>query len=159
MLNERRKIMRRQSDRELRIQLEARQKRRADDASTGHGHLRRRAIRHNCKVRIALSVRTSFGGLDAWTHSEHPVPGRILDLSPDGCSLFSSEQMDIGARLALGIELPEAAVIQCAAVIRWTKAVPERSGYASGVQFVELSEENRKRINAFIQKIDATIGL
>ncbi len=159
MKAERRKTVRREQDRRLLEQLERAGTGRGSDTSHEHRHLRRRAIRHNCQVKMALRVGANFGGSDTWTLSEHPLPGRLLDLSIDGCSVFSAQQLDIGAQLSVKIDMHREGLIQSVCVVRWSKAVPEHHGYATGLQFGEISPANRERVRAFIQRMDATIGL
>jgi hypothetical protein len=44
-------------------------------------------------------------------------------------------------------------------MVRWTKGVPQKGGYASGVQFAQLSEKDLKVVRAFLQEMDDTVGL
>lgn len=159
MFIERRKTMRRQADRDLLARFDEAQQRSTGDMSREQRHLRRRAIRHSCQASIALRVATSYGGADTWTLSEQPIPGRLIDLSVDGCSIFSPNQMDIGDRLGLTINLLKGQPIQCLGVVRWTKAIVARNGYANGVQFTEVSIENQSKIDGFLKEVEAKIGL
>lgn len=122
-------------------------------------HRRRHAIRHNCQVRIALKISQSSGGMDTWTVSEHPVKGRILDLSFDGCSLFTEYQPEMGQRLSLIIELRNNGQIRTPGVVRWTKSVPQHHGFASGVQFESIDGKQQRQLQAFLKEMDETAGL
>lgn len=156
---ERRKRVRRQADRELLEKAEGPRDRRHDPETKEYRHKRRRAVRHNCQVRIALRIGQSSGWMDTWNVTEHPIKGRILDLSAEGCSLFSPQQLDIGQELSLVIQLRRGGEIRAGGVVRWTKAVRERRGFASGVEFTHIAAEERRRIGAFLQELDSSIGL
>ena len=158
MAVERRKMVRRQADRELLERFRASQG--ADDPDNrAQRHMRRRAIRHNCEVRIGLRLRQSSGNLDVWTESELPVAGRLLDLSEEGCSLFTKDRLEMGQELHLAVALKNAQTFEGTGVVRWAKAVPEKHGFASGVQFTALQPNAQKNITAFLKHLDATIGL
>lgn len=159
MISERRKMVRRKADMEMAALLEQLQARRQEDPSREVRHMRRRAIRHNCKVQIALRIREQWGSADAWTPTEHPVKGRILDLSAEGCSVFTRQQLDIGQTLSLLIMLRDNSSIRAAGNVRWTKGVKEHDGYAAGVQFANIPDNERRRINAFLKELDETIGM
>ncbi len=156
---ERRKLVRRQADREMLEKSGGPRDRRQDPETKEYRHKRRRAVRHNCQVRIALKLGQSSGWGDTWQVTEHPIKGRILDLSAEGCSVFSPQQLDIGQQLSLVIQLRRGGEIRAGGVVRWTKAVQEHRGFASGVEFVHLMQNDRQRIAAFLQELDATIGL
>lgn len=130
-----------------------------DDATREQRHLRRRAIRHECRVRIALDVVHSAGNLDTWTADQYHVKGRLLDLSVSGASLFTKEVLGIGQRLALVIQLPRGGEVRARGEVRWSKGVPNRDGYASGVQFEQAGAQDRQRIGRFLSHLDETIGL
>jgi len=126
-------------------------------------HRRRRTIRHDCKVQIALRVAFSENdpreGHDTWTVSEHAVKGRLLDLSHDGCSVFVKQPLEIGQALSLKIALKSGVTVPAQGVVRWTRAIHEHSGYGSGIQFASLSAEGRKEILKYLDYLERTIGL
>ena len=163
MTTERRKYLRRQADRELSMRLQAAagaQATQGEDAAASElRKLRRRAIRHNCEVRMALVVSHRAGMGDVWSDSEHPVKGRILDLSVDGCSVFTSGPIEIGQRLSLVLKLSKGKQLGTHGMVRWTKSVQKKGGYASGVQFAELNKKDLKAIRAFLKEMDDTVGL
>lgn len=150
-------MVRRQADRDLLNKLQLAQGVKDQDKESRRKH--RRAIRHNCEVRIALQLTHAAGNADVWEATEHPVKGRILDLSAEGCQLFVGQALEIGQKLSLVIALRTGHKIQTRGTIRWTKAVPQKNGFASGVQFSGLSAKDEKHIVAFLNELDATIGL
>ena len=156
---ERRKQVRRQSDRELKRRLEEIRQDAGEGDSKELRRKRRRAIRHTCKVHIALTIGTSTGHSDTWNTGEHPIKGRILDLSGDGASVFTAEQIDVGLQLKLIIMLERGEGIRTVGVVRWTKAVKGHNGFASGVQFAHIQPKDRQLIASFLKELDETIGL
>lgn len=121
--------------------------------------MRRRAIRHNCKVHIALRLAYQNAQADTWAPEQHPIKGRILDLSPKGCSLFSAQPLDIGQALGLVIVLQSGKKIHTEGSVRWTKHMSKKNGYASGVQLVNLPAKDAKAIEKFLEELDQTAGL
>ena len=150
-------MVRRQADRDLLMKLQKAQGGQSQDKEARRMH--RRAIRHNCEVRVALQLSHAAGSADVWQATEHPIKGRILDLSTEGCQLFFSQPIEIGQKLSLAIALRTGKKVQTPATVRWTKAVPQKNGYACGVQFTQLGPKDEKSIVAFLNELDATIGL
>jgi hypothetical protein len=160
---DRRKAVRRQADREMMDQLD--KLRRETDGKDGQDavqqqfrQMRRRAIRHNCTVQIAVQVQSS-GYMDTWDVSEFRIKGRVLDLSEEGCSIFVQHAMETGQALSLFLSLRDKEKVPAAGIIRWTRAMPEKGGIALGVQFVNLEDKPRKSILAFLKEVDRTMGL
>ncbi|MFP4501030.1 MAG: PilZ domain-containing protein [Candidatus Hydrogenedentota bacterium] len=168
MQEDKRKTVRRRADREMIARLHAieagegpgqGQTQRQADMSREQRHKRRRAIRHECKVRIALEIVHSAGHLDTWDADTYHMKGRVLDLSIDGASLFTRETLSIGQRVGLTINLGAHETFQVRGHVRWTKAVSKKEGYASGVQFDQITTKDRERVLRFLHELDETIGL
>lgn len=159
MSEERRTYARRAADRELLNQLQHLREQAAGEGSREQRHRRRRAIRHTCTVKISVQVGMRAGGTGAWGMTDHPVAGRLLDLSAEGCQLFTRDLLDIGTQMSLRITLETGEDIPAVAVVRWNRAVPERKGYAAGVAFTRVEDEARRRIDAFVAYLDRTAGL
>lgn len=160
-MQERRGLVRRQADRLLlqKIQtLEGLVDRRRESHDEAE-HARRRTIRHSCSVSIAVSVGVSSGYADTWTVDTVKLPGRILDLSEGGASLFTKQRIETGQQLDLAIKLRDGSLISTRSVVRWVKNVPEKGGFALGVQFAGVSEKDRAKITKFLAELDATMGL
>lgn len=153
---ERRKKVRRQGDRDFLARVQEMQDKTAeDDASTRQ--LRRRAIRHTCSVNIA--PRNEVDAASAEETVEHRIKGRLLDLSNEGCSLFTMEPFTMGEELSLIIGLRSGSKVNTAGIIRWTKIISQRQGHASGILFERLDRREAKLIQGFLQELDETIGL
>ena len=161
-MEERRGVIRRQYDRELLQRVgqlvqpsDRRTKTEGDDAK----RKRRRAVRHNCKVGIKMPIKHSAGTSDTWSHDSIKVDGRLLDLSPEGASLFTKQPFETAQELQLAIMLQDKTKISTMAVVRWVKSIPEKKGFASGVRLMDVAEKDQKRIIKFLDRLDATAGL
>lgn len=117
---------------------------------------RRRTIRHKVKVRIEMVIRYAIAGV--WSQSALAVKGRVLDLSTDGCRLFTKKQFDEGQELRLTIYMPWQPKVVSQAIVRWCKALPEKEGYASGVSFKRLPEKDLKVIAKFLDRLESKIA-
>ena len=153
---ERRNQARRKSDRDLLDKVGGGNDAQADSELR---RVRRRAIRHNCTVHVALLLEYQVKGQETWSPEEHPVKGRILDLSGTGCSLFTSQCLEIGQKLSLGIVMKKGAEISTKGTVRWSKRIVEKRGYVSGVEFEGLGKRDANAIATFLQRLDDTTGL
>lgn len=161
-MQERRKHIRREADRKLLQRMhdnEAAWGRRAGDSGHEARRQRRRVIRHNCSVEIQMEIGLATGNSDEWSVDAVAIKGRLLDLSHDGASLFTKQPLDMGQRLRLAIHTPNSKPLYTSGTIRWTKSVPDKGGYAAGVQFVQLEAKDRRRLDKYLTGLDRTIGL
>lgn len=158
MFQERRKQLRRQSDRELIQQLQTLRERRGG-ASEEERHRRRRAIRHHCAVSLALRIGHSSGTNSPFEYNEQMVKGRVLDLSPTGCAVFSRNGLTNGTELGLIIHLDNGGDIPARGVVRWTKGVDAREGFACGIEFTKLQPKERDLIAKFLRDLDDNVGI
>ncbi|MGC9052393.1 MAG: PilZ domain-containing protein [Candidatus Hydrogenedens sp.] len=165
-MQERRKFIRRQADKDLlqRYQaLLARMQQLETMASAEESrelrHKRRRIIRHLCHVRIGLPISFQSGRDDVWTVEQLPIKGRLLDLSAEGCAIFTHQSFDIGQNINFDIEVSGGKHIKAMGSVRWTKQLPEKGGFASGVQFQRMGEDSQKVLHYFLDELDRTIGL
>lgn len=154
-MEDRRRYLRRENDRALLTrlrELEANYDRREHAQSIDHA--RRRAIRHNCVVSVGFDISGSESVEGLGT-----LNGRVLDLSVGGASIFTHERLELGRRIALAIRLYDASHIDLRAVVRWVKAIPDKEGFVSGVQFMDVSGVEQSKILVFLRELDATVGL
>lgn len=154
---DRRKHLRRKDDRDL--VLEALERRKAKSAPEGRERKLRRAIRHNCVADLDYEVAEKRGDSEEWEVSTYKINGRVLDLSAEGAALFTKQPLSMGQVASLCIHLYDGRKIQTQAEVRWTKRKEKKGGYATGVQFVQISEEDEKLIEEFIAELDETLGL
>ncbi|MBX7256723.1 MAG: PilZ domain-containing protein [Candidatus Hydrogenedentes bacterium] len=158
---ERRTSVRRAADRELRIDYE-RFRALAEECSSGGHEIRRKrrhVIRHTCQVAIEMMIGMAAGASDVWSVSAVKIKGKLLDLSLEGASLFTSQPLETGQELKLTIALRNGARISAASVVRWIKAVPEKGGFASGAQFRGLTDDAKRQLAKFLAELDQTVGL
>ena len=163
MQEERRKTVRREADRELlkkaHLAAAGADDRQGPDAQKAAERLRRRAIRHNCKVGIQMVIGHASGYSDDWSVDSVKIGGRVLDLSAGGASLFTKQSFETGQQLRLIVQLRDGSKIGTNGTVRWVKEVPQRHGYASGVEFGEVPGKDRKKIAKFLTELDHTSGL
>jgi len=120
---------------------------------------RRHAVRHNCQVSIKMLVGHSAGTSDLVNIDHVSVKGRLLDLSTDGALLFTKEPFGTGQELQLEMRLDKKRELQCGALVRWVKAVPEKDGFASGVRLVEVPARAQQQLDHFLEKLAQSLGL
>lgn len=156
-MEERRKTIRRVSDRQLMEKIERLQK--AGDGGKAERRKRRHTIRHTCNVTIEVLIGRAAGGSDEWTVDGVTIQGRLLDLSADGASLFTKHNLETGQELRLAIDLHGKSTITTKATVRWVKAIPEKNGYASGTQFGHVADKDREALATYLEELDRTAGL
>ncbi|HOV33219.1 MAG TPA: PilZ domain-containing protein [Candidatus Hydrogenedens sp.] len=165
-MEERRKIIRRQSDKDLiqrfqalALRIQQLESMTNEEENRELRHKRRRTIRHLCHVQIGMPISFRSDRDDVWTTEQLPIKGRLLDLSAEGCAIFTPQSLDIGQTINMNIEMSAGKHIRAVGSIRWTKHLPEKGGYASGIQFQKISAEDLKVLNHFLNELDRTIGL
>lgn len=165
-MEERRKFIRRQSDRDLiqrfqalALRLQQLESMANEEENRELRHKRRRTIRHLCHVRIGMPISFRSDRDDIWTTEQLPIKGRLLDLSVEGCAIFTPQSFDIGQTINLNIEVSAGKHIRAVGSIRWTKHLLDKGGYASGIQFQKISAEDSKILSQFLNELDRTIGL
>ncbi len=161
-MEERRRLVRREADDQLLRklgELQAAVEHGGRSADKEAGHRRRRAIRHNCKVTIRMVVAYASGTSDDWSRSALRINGRVLDLSVGGASLFTKDPFETNQQIELLISLQGGASINAQGAVKWIKAMPEKHGCASGIQFTTVSSKDQRKITKFLKKLDASAGL
>lgn len=158
-MEERRQEVRRQADRALQRRVQELEQWHGDSPTHEMRQRLRRAIRHNCTAHLSLAIRQSAGFGDTWTTEQHPIKGRVLDLSAEGCAIFLEQPLEMGQRLSLLINLRSGSKVHAQSVVRWIKAVPKRGGYACGIQFSQVQQKDQQLILIFLREIEETIGL
>ena len=158
MQEERRKYIRRESDRILRSQLQHARDQAAGEINRELRHKRRRAIRHTCEARLSIPMGHKDAHSSDWNMSDQVIPGRLLDLSIEGCQLFTKDHFEIGSVMNLQIILESREDIKAVGMVRWTKAVPEKGGFALGVQFTRAEHHAQDLIQTFLNRLDETVG-
>jgi len=156
---ERRKYYRRVSDRDLVNQVQQLREQTSGEANRELRQKRRRAIRHACEVQISIPMGHRDAHSNDWTMSAQPIAGRLLDLSAEGGQVFTRHHFEIGSVMNLLISIDGGGDIKAVGMVRWTKAVPEKGGFALGIQFTRAEAQAQDRIRAFLTRLDNTAGL
>ena len=158
MMQERRKIIRRQVDKELLGRLRQLDETGDSAMDKERRHLYRQAIRHNCTLQVAIRFKHTMGHDDVWTASEQGIKGKLQDLSDNGCMVVTEHQLEIGQELSLCIKLRTGGKVNAVGTVRWTKLVEHAKFYASGVQFTQLADSDGKRLRSFLSEMIKTVG-
>lgn len=157
-MQERRKHVRRQADREL-LRLREQIKSNVDDDGSQQRRQRRRIIRHNCKAAMDIQIAQGSGGGEDLRVRSHTIPGRVLDLSSTGASLFTHHTLEVGDDFRLVLLVDNGPRIEALAAVRWIKRVEDKNGYASGVEFTKVGWRDQQLLDEFLARLDSTVGL
>ena len=151
-MEERRKEVRRQADKDLLVMVE--------DLAGGklRKRKRRRAIRHTCRARLDIEIQFQSGGSSGWSTAQKEIKGRVLDLSEEGASLFIKYPVAAEQTFRLSIELNSSRTVEVQAQVRWVKQQESHEGYSIGVKFTHVDPAAYEHIHAFLGNLDATLG-
>ncbi len=81
--------------------------------------------------------------------------GRPVDIGLGGARVFSDDATEVGTFFELDLLLPDGQTIVCKAVVAWSDKLPPGSPalYDLGLQFTELSDEDRKRLGTVLEPL------
>jgi c-di-GMP-binding flagellar brake protein YcgR len=156
-LEERRKALRRENDREMQRLVERIAKKPA--TAVVQERQRRRAIRHSCKAIVTMEIQHAVGGSGAMKSHRHKIPVRVLDLSDGGAAIFSKHPMAHGEVFHMEIKTYDARSIEAKGQVRWSKEKASKGGYAVGVQFTYIDSPSQDRLKTFLSELDANLGM
>lgn len=157
-MQERRKHVRRQADREL-LRQRGPGSAPSDEEASQQRRQRRRIIRHNCKAAMDIQIAQGTGSGESLRVRRHTIPGRVLDLSSTGASLFTHHSVEVGDDFRLVLLVESGPRIEALAAVRWIKRVDDKNGYASGVEFTRVGSRDRQLLDEFLAHLDSTVGL
>ncbi len=155
-MEERRKRMRRESDRRLAERIKGKS---AEEAEDYLKRQRRRAIRHHCVAKLTIDVVSKAGGSGEWKGRTDSIKARVLDLSETGASVFGPVPLNTGQQTRVEIFLPDGSHIESQAEVRWTKENSSKSGFAAGLRFLQLGQPEEAKVRTFLDELDRTLGL
>jgi c-di-GMP-binding flagellar brake protein YcgR len=112
---------------------------------------RRKFVRHTCKVYIEMIIRCSDGFSGTASTNRIEVKGKMLDLSLEGCKIFTRDGFTEGQELRLIIVMPDQPKVATGGIVRWSRAMEKPAGFASGVRFRNLSESSFKIIRGYLK--------
>ncbi|MDQ4121789.1 MAG: PilZ domain-containing protein [Acidobacteriota bacterium] len=94
--------------------------------------------------RLSVATELWIGQDGIFTRSDE----KLLDLSIGGAFIETSQHYSVGCVLNLRFKLPDAArFLTCTAIVR-----NSRGGQGFGVQFLDLSPDDRWQLDSYIQK-------
>ena len=158
-MQERRKITRRQVDRELAGRVQHMETTGESDMDKERRHLYRQAIRHNCTLQSGDPVQAHHGQqrrLVRQRARHQRQTGKIL--SDNGAMVVTEHQLEIGQELSLRVKLRTGGEVNAIGAVRWTKLVEHAKFFASGVQFTQLADSDGKRLRSFLTEMIKTVG-
>ncbi len=120
-----------------------------------------KALRHSMKGPVMVEQRShqryrcrvALG----WTSKSSFYTGLCHDISVGGLFIATYQLLPTGTAMEVEIRLPdEEGLIRVAGEVRWTRPDSPRREcpIGMGVQFVDLEEEDRRRIERFIARRD-----
>ncbi len=156
-MEERRKTLRREADREMQRMVERFSKKPAAEAI--RDRQLRRAIRHSCRAVVTMEIQHAVGGTGSIQSHRQPIPVRVLDLSKGGASIFSKHPMAHGEIFDIAIKTKDDRNIEAKAEVRWTKHKESKGGYAVGIAFTYVDTSSMEKLTAFLDDLDANLGM
>lgn len=93
--------------------------------------------------RVSLNTEIWLGHDGIFTRS----PGELQDLSEGGALVAVSQRFPVGSMLNLRFRLPSSVYISGTVAVR-----NHRPGTGMGVQFVDLTDDDRRRIRQFVDQ-------
>lgn len=155
-MEERRKRLRREADRRMTERLKGKS---ADEAAQYLKRQRRRAIRHRCIAKLTVDVVAKAGAGGDWKGRTETIKARVLDLSESGASVFASVPLSTGQQTRIQIYVSDGSYIESLAEVRWTRENDSKTGYAAGLRFMKISPQDDKKVRAFLDELDRSLGL
>lgn len=78
----------------------------------------------------------------------------LINISLGGIRIYSDEEFKIGKRLELELILPDDIILTCTARVVWQSPLPEHSiaKYDTGLQFLDISGENLRRLSTLLSQ-------
>lgn len=114
---------------------------------------KRKHPRYSIRGTLMVAIKNL---LRSKTYGEKAMRATVMDLSREGAGLslviISSRAYQVGESIRIDIELPDESTIGSEAQVKWTKPLPEQIGHYLGVQFVNMEEEDRLRLNTYLDE-------
>lgn len=85
------------------------------------------------------------------------IRASVMDLSRNGAGMrvvvLTSQPYRVDDTIHIEIELSDGSAIDSMAEVKWTKPLPENVGYYLGVEFSEISDKDKNRLNQFLAEL------
>ncbi|NIM90685.1 MAG: hypothetical protein GTO17_07020 [Candidatus Aminicenantes bacterium] len=106
-------------------------------------------------IRLKLNVRVDWKKILETTDVVGKFPDTTRDISAGGLCLNMDEELLIGDRLQIKMELPSKKVINAQGRVVWVKEFGidsrgEKKTYDTGIEFTAIRDEDREEINKFV---------
>lgn len=105
-------------------------------------------------VRLDVNVRVAWEKIVGETPQPPEKENVSRNISEGGICIILYEKFDVGDRLKLDIELPTQKKIAATGRIAWINefavATPQEKRYDAGVEFLDISPQDRDEIKKFV---------
>jgi c-di-GMP-binding flagellar brake protein YcgR len=112
-------------------------------------------------VRLRLNVRVDWKKIIDKSDVVGKFPDTTRDISAGGLCLNMDEELAIGDRLQIRMELPSKKIIDAQGKVVWIKEFGidsrgEKRTYDTGIEFTAIRDEDREEINKFVLSSQTT---
>ena len=112
-------------------------------------------------VRLRLNVRVDWKKVIDTTDVVGKFPDTTRDISAGGLCLNMDEELAIGDRLQIRMELPSKKIIDAQGKVVWIREFGldsrgEKRTYDTGIEFTAIRDEDREEINKFVLSSQTT---
>ena len=106
-------------------------------------------------VRLKLNVRVDWKKIIETSDAVGKFPDTTRDISAGGLCLNMNEELTIGDRLQIRMELPSKKIIDAQGKVVWVSEFGidsrgEKKTYDTGIEFTAIRDEDREEINKFV---------
>jgi c-di-GMP-binding flagellar brake protein YcgR len=103
-------------------------------------------------IRISVYHLAKYQPLGGSGAGAVPILASLKDISAGGACLRTETLLPINSLLELKINFPAfEEPVSCKTKVMWVKKIGKRLRYEVGLQFMDLDQETRKRIDAVIK--------
>ncbi len=86
------------------------------------------------------------------------IRANVLDLSHGGAGLcvevVSAHPYQLGNPIFIEIKLANGTLIGSEGEVKWTRPLPDQTGYQLGVQFKKIDNQDKVRLHKFLNELD-----
>ena len=106
-------------------------------------------------VRLNINVEINYTVITHPPHKQFVIPTKSKNIGAGGICLISEQELRAGELLKLEIRLPEdPPVIYALGKVAWVKpfslATEKSKRFDMGVEFIEISPEDKQKINKYV---------
>ena len=106
-------------------------------------------------VRLNINVEINYTIITLPPHKQFTIPIQSKNIGGGGICLISEQELKTGELLKLEIKLPEdPPTVHALGRVVWVKpfslATEKSKRFDMGVEFIEISQEDRQRINKYV---------